>query len=374
MNEEKIDYINSIYYNPDNPASYSGVDKIHDFIKKDGKFNISKHMIKQWLTSQRIYSAHRAVRRKFKRQRVVVSTKYAQYDGDTVNMTKFSKQNKTFSHFLILIDILSRFTWTVPLTNLTGKSMVTALKSVFAEHKPLTLRTDMGSEFVNKQVKPYLKSIGVKQFTTPNSEVKANYAERCIKTLKSKIVKYMDKKQTHVWYDVLQKMTDSYNNTIHRSIKMTPKQALLTDDPTLWKLQFDPKPKRVKLERKHPPKSKNPYKFKIGDKVKLSYLKIEFSKEYDEKWTDEFFFISRREIKQNIPVYFIKDYNNEEIIGSMYSDELQKINFDVNTVYNIETIIKKRSVRGRKQVLVKWRGWRKQFNTWIDESEVGDIK
>ena len=55
------------------------------------------------------------------------------------------------------------------------------------------LRTDKGSEFTNKYMKDFLRSKHIYFFTTQNSDTKANYAERVIQTLKSRIYRYFTK-------------------------------------------------------------------------------------------------------------------------------------------------------------------------------------
>ena len=70
-------------------------------------------------------------------------------------------------------------------------------------------------------------------------ETKANYAERVIKTIKNKIMKYLSKKETLRWIDILSDLTYGYNNSIHRSIKMSPKYAKPKNQYFLWKSQYD---------------------------------------------------------------------------------------------------------------------------------------
>ena len=76
--------------------------------------------------------------------------------------------------------------------------------------------------------------------------------------------------------------------------------------------------------------------------------------------------------KGQIPKYKLKDILNEEISGSFYEDELQKIITDDNTVYRIEKIVRRRTRRGRREVLIKWWKWASKFNTWIPADTVGD--
>ena len=362
------DYLQSIYFNPKHPAAFAGFNKLYKFVKQDDKFKISKKILKDWLGKQESYTSHQPVISKFKRPKVIVGKKDRQWDGDTANMLKYEKDNDGYKYFALFIDIFTRFVWTYPLKTLKGKEMVEAMTKIFLDAKSRKLRTDRGSEFVNRDVKKFLRIQSVDHFTTTN-ETKANFAERAIKTIKKRLVRYMDYKQSFKWVDVLGDITESYNQTYHRSIKMTPTKARDTKPTILWHIQYDPKLKPVKKEKKLP-KYKTKFSFKIGDRVKLSHLRNLFDREYDQKWTTEVFTILDRSMQQGIPLYTIKDYNNDPIEGKFYAKELQKVTLDENTLYKVENIVRRR----KNEVLVKWLGWPKKFNSWIPKSEVQDYK
>jgi len=56
-------YLKEIYFDPARPASLSGPDKLYQFVKKEGKYIISKHKIRKWLQRQEPYSLQRPIRR-----------------------------------------------------------------------------------------------------------------------------------------------------------------------------------------------------------------------------------------------------------------------------------------------------------------------
>ena len=254
MADTNIDqYLESVYYDSEKPASYSGLDKLYRYVKSEGH-NISKGKIRKWLSQQPVYSKHRPVKHSFKRARVVVPTKFYQFDSDTVSMTKYEKHNNGYKYILIAIDILSRYVWTHPLKSLTGREMVKAL-TVVLNKRVKRLRTDSGSEYCNSQVETYLKSNSITHFRTLN-EKKANFAERVIKTLKNKITKFMQFSKSFKWVDALPKITESYNSTYHRSIGMSPSKALQTDNASLWNKQYGIKVKSVRPQPTKPPKTK----------------------------------------------------------------------------------------------------------------------
>ena len=146
-------------------------------------------------------------------------------------------------------------------------------------------------------------------------------------------------------------VTEGYNNHYHRSIRMTPLQAQTFDIYKLWKNQYGEID-----DRYFKPIG---YKYKLGDKVKISYLKTLFDREYSEKWSGEIFIIIDRKLNQNTPMYKLKDFNNDIIDGYFYEPELQPAYEDENTVYKIEKVIKK----GRKRKSLKFSLIKSRKNT-----------
>ena len=88
-------------------------------------------------------------------------------------------------------------------------------------YKPKNLRSDQDSECKNNQVKRFLQQNEVNHIFT-FYETKGNYTERVIKTIKLKNNKYFPLKETFRWIEILSDLTDSYNQSYHRSVKITP--------------------------------------------------------------------------------------------------------------------------------------------------------
>ena len=73
----------------------------------------------------------------------------------------------------------------------TAGEIVKAFQTIFKDgRKPTHIRTDKGSEYVNKNVRKILKGEKVIHFVTQNI-VKASIAERAIKTIKTRIAHLM---------------------------------------------------------------------------------------------------------------------------------------------------------------------------------------
>ena len=158
-------------------------------------------------------------------------------------------------------------------------------------------------------------------YSTDN-EGKSVVAERFIKTLKSKIYKYMTSISKNVYIDKLDDIVDEYNNTYHTTIKMKP---IDVKDNTYINANKE-------INNKDP-------KFKVGDHVRLSKYKNIFAKGYMLNWSGEEGFVIKK-VKNTVPwTYVINDLNGEEITGTCYENELQKTNQEE---FRIEKVIRRK--------------------------------
>ena len=121
-------YLKKIYYDPQHPASFSGVDKIYRAVRKEGKYVLGKTKIRKWLEKQEPYTIHRQVIRKFKRRKTIVPYINYQWEVDTAYMTAFTKDNDGVGYFVLIIDGFSRFVRTFPIKRVSGEEVVRVLK------------------------------------------------------------------------------------------------------------------------------------------------------------------------------------------------------------------------------------------------------
>ena len=148
----------------------------------------------------------------------------------------------------------------------------------------------------------------VKRWWYWNNKGKSVVAERFMRTLKTKIHKYMTSVSRNMYIDKLDDIVNEYDNAYHRTIKMK---------------SFDVKVNAyIDFSKEVNDKDSN---FKIGDYVKISKYKNIFAKGYIPNWSEESFMI--KEVKNKVPwTYVISDLNGDEIIGTFYEKELQKTN------------------------------------------------
>jgi len=79
-----------------------------------------------------------------------------------------------------------------------------------------------------------------------------------------------------------------------------------------------------------------------------------------------------RNLKVNDEKIHLKDYGGEDITGTFYEDELQSI--DMPEVFRIEKILRKRTVKGEKQHLVRWAGWPPKYDSWMEAKDLQEYQ
>ena len=124
-------------------------------------------------------------------------------------MQSISKLSKGFRFLLCVIDVFSKYAWVVPLKDKKGISIANAFQKILKEsdRKPNKIWVDKGSEFYNNSFKKWLKDNDIEMYSIHN-EGKSVVAERFVKTLKTKIYKYMTSISKNVYIDKLDEIVN----------------------------------------------------------------------------------------------------------------------------------------------------------------------
>ena len=171
---------------------------------------------------------HNPIIRKFEKRKVHAAFKDNIWGADLADMQLLSRYNKGIRFLLCAIDIFSKYAWVVPLKDKKGISIVKAFQIILkqssrcakgsAQHvKPNKIWVDKGSEFYNAFFKKWLRDNNIVMYLTHN-EGKSVVAERFIRTLESKVYKYMTSISKNVYINVLDDIVNEYNNTYHTTI------------------------------------------------------------------------------------------------------------------------------------------------------------
>jgi len=358
--------LNDIYYNAGDAGGYGGEQRLLRRARELGVPGATLTSIRTYLRDQQAYTLHKPARKTFTRNKTITGAIDKQWQADLADMQTLKKSNSGYRYILTVIDIFSKFAWSIPVKSKSSGDMVEGFKTLFkksAPRIPQRLQTDAGLEFLNKEVQALFKQKKIHHFYS-SSEKKAAVVERFNRTIKTRIWTYFTAHQTDKYIDILDKLTDAYNHSYHRTIGMRPVDVKKKDEPALFAKMFgeDIASKRRRLTPE----------LKPGEMVRVSKLKGQFEKGYMPNWSQEHFIVDKVNTSTQRRVYKLKDYANEDISGSWYDQEVQPIK---KNLYLVEKVLRKRkAASGEQELFVKWKGWPNKFNSWIKDTDIQDIQ
>ena len=203
------------------------------------------------------------------------------------------KKNKGYRYVLVIIDNFSKFGWTVPLKNKNAQTIKDSFENILtsSKRKPNLIETDRGKDFYNNISQEFLNKNNIKLYSR-NSSYGAVFAERFNRTIRDLLKKIIFEQGDAKWTDVLPTITKQYNNRIHTSTKLSPKDASLKKKEGFVYNNLLEKRKKIKQ------------KLQINDLVRTADLKRTFSKGDTTNWSYKLYKITEI-INDTIPSYKI---------------------------------------------------------------------
>jgi len=344
--------LKKVYYNPNSLGSFGGIDRLYSQVKDKYK----RRDVIEFLQNSDTYTLHKPKYKRFKRVNITAKAPMEILQMDLCDMQSYAIYNDNIKYLLIIIDVYSRYLWVKMLTNKMCKYVTDIVEEFMLEkgNIPGYIATDEGGEFTGRYFENMMKKYGIGRYNL-HSENKAALAERVIRTLKQRIFRYLTYTKTYRYVDALPKIVSSYNRSSHRGIGGRSPECMfnVTNPESL-------------IQKRHVSD-----KIKIGSYVRISRNDNIFKKGYTEGWSREIFKVIKISIRNGL--YRLQDLNGESVRGGFYRDELQKVNFNPNQYYDIEKIVETRGKGKNKMYLVKWRGYPKEFNSYIKASMVKKI-
>jgi hypothetical protein len=279
-------------------------------------------------------------------------------------MQEWSEDNEGFRYMLNIVDVFSKFAWSIPLKDKKGLTVLNAFKQIVKKSGriPKHIWVDEGKEFYNKNMDEWLKENNVIRYST-HGEHKSAVVERFNRTLKTNMWKRFTAENTRNWINMLDKLLTEYNNKKHSTIKMTPIEASKKDNEGIVWNNLNNNINTVTGKQK----------FKVGDTVRISRIKAVFEKGYLPNWSEELFTVVK--VKRTNPfTYKLSDTNGDILEGSFYNEELQKSLQKEKDIYRVEKVIRKKKINGIEHGLVKWVGYSNKFNTWEPMTNIIKLK
>ena len=161
--------LDKLYYDPKDPGSYGGVDRLLKRAREKGIKGVNRQNVAKFLTDQQAYSLHKPSRKHFKRNKTVTGGIDKQWQADLADMQALSRTNSGYKYILTVIDVFSKFAWAIPVKSKGSKDMIEAFQTLFkksAPRVPTRLQTDAGLVFLNKEVQSIFKKHNIHHLVT----------------------------------------------------------------------------------------------------------------------------------------------------------------------------------------------------------------
>ena len=228
---------------------------------------------------------HKPIIRKFKKRKVIFSNIDDISSANLVDMQQLKSYNHGFRYNLNVIDVFSKFVWSVPIKDKTGRTITNTFQSIVktSKRKSKILWVDNGFDFYNNVVKKWLVEKEIKMYSIFN-EGQAVFIERFSRTLKNKMYKYFSVNNAYKYADVLPDLISKYDNHKHSKMKMTPTEASMKYNEIVFQNDV------FSIHDKTIYKSE----FIVGDRVRISkYTRTLLDKDYTPNWSEEVLVILR---------------------------------------------------------------------------------
>ena len=242
------------------------------------------------------------------------------------------ENNRGYRYVLVIIDNFSKFGWTIPLKNKNALTIKDSFENIIinSKRKPNLIETDRGKEFYNNIFQDFLNKNNIKLYSR-NSSYGAVFAERFNRTIRDLLKKIVFERGDANWIGVLTTITKQYNNRVHSSTKLSPKDASLKkNEGFVYKNLLDKRKKVIS-------------KFQMTDLVRVADLKKTFSKGDTTNWSYKLYKITEI-INDTIPAYKIDNlkerYNESLLKKTMLSTKendnvMKKLKIDVVKFYTL---------------------------------------
>ena len=86
--------------------------------------------VTKWLRTQDVYSRHKQVKTKFQRRKTIVPGAQFQLQAELIDFSGLQKYNDNYKYILVMIDVFTKYAYTVSLKNTPTATMIAESKAV----------------------------------------------------------------------------------------------------------------------------------------------------------------------------------------------------------------------------------------------------
>jgi len=158
LSKKHLEILNTEFYTH---LNFFGRDKLYNIIKDKYEDYPSRRQIADWLAVQEVNQLYFPSKGKPKDIKSSMTTPNTIIAIDLVDLQKIEVRG--FKYLLNGIDMSSRYFYSVAMKNKTDTEALNAFKKIYKQSKIRAIRSDNGSEFINKKFVDFLKENNIKQ-------------------------------------------------------------------------------------------------------------------------------------------------------------------------------------------------------------------
>ena len=328
--EDVPQVLTSLLNDPEQRPSRDG---LYQYIKTK-YIGISRRAVMDFLRNSEAYQLTAPLPKTSTLRPIVTTDVSKVWQVDLMDVSKYSRQNYGIHFLLVILDLFSKYTFVVPLTDKTDLQVTEALTDILdnlpADKLPHAIQSDRGPEFVNDVFQGTLRDFNVKHILSkPYTPQSQGAVERLNLTLKRRIIQYMAQYQTKTYADNLPLFVRGYNNLIHTATGFAPEYLFWQATPADKQLAYKQLKKRATQRlttRSLPP-------LLPGDYVRISLLtnKLERKNKLVRKrtrvnWSEELYQVISVSKPKEIylqPLYTVRSSTGQTL--RLNRDHLQKV-------------------------------------------------
>ena len=314
LDRRKINAIKRAYSDINSSSAFSSPAQVLRQARKTEK-SVTLKDVHQYLRNTDSYTLHRKSLKTFPTRRIISQGLRYQYQADLIQLSSRHARLNKCGFILCAADSFSRQLFCKELRRKTNEEVIAGFSSFIKNHgRPKSLFTDSGKEFVGYKFQAFLKKQNIKHYLASNL-YHASIIERCQRSLKDRIFRWMTHNNTEVFIHKLQKFVKAYNDSPHSRLPdgLSPSQINKNNEDYVWKKQYSSVVRKAGFPS-----------LKLGDIVRITRHPETFRKGYETRFSKEKFRISG--VYPSVPpTYRIESLNGEEITGLFYNQELQTV-------------------------------------------------
>lgn len=223
---DKIDVIKELM--SDMRTSALGTQSLYDKIVRSYILGISRTDVRDYRSKDNTLTMLNAIVKKpvIKSFKPHNAMQHWQMDITSIERYQQDKSNTNYKHILVIIDIFSKYVYAFPLKYKDANTVNQWLTKLFLSGDiPNVLHMDNGKEFDNPLIHSTCKQFNVvTRFGAKYSPQTQGFVENKNKHIKRMLHYYLANNKTYEWYDVLDRVIFTINNTKHSITGYTPMQ------------------------------------------------------------------------------------------------------------------------------------------------------